>query len=47
MNDETKIEGVGAIPHVGGVAFRVWVPNAQRLAAIDKTPPATAITGLG
>jgi 1,4-alpha-glucan branching enzyme len=34
MNDETKIKGMGAIPHVGGVAFRVWAPNAQRVAVI-------------
>jgi len=34
MNDETKIKGMGAIPHVGGVAFRVWAPHAQRVAVI-------------
>jgi 1,4-alpha-glucan branching enzyme len=34
MSDETKIEGMGAIPHVGGVAFRVWAPHAQRVAVI-------------
>jgi 1,4-alpha-glucan branching enzyme len=32
MTDETKIKGIGAIPHVGGVAFRVWAPHAQRVA---------------
>ncbi|MBN1136149.1 MAG: alpha amylase C-terminal domain-containing protein [Anaerolineae bacterium] len=25
---------MGAIPHVGGVAFRVWAPHAQRVAVI-------------
>lgn len=25
---------MGAIPHAGGVAFRVWAPNAQRVAVI-------------
>jgi len=34
MNDETKIKGMGALPHGGGVAFRVWAPNAQRVAVI-------------
>jgi len=34
MSDGTKIEGMGAIPHVGGVAFRVWAPHAQRAAVI-------------
>ena len=34
MNDEDKIEGLGAIPHAGGVAFRVWAPHAQRVAVI-------------
>ena len=34
MNEETKIKGMGAIPHVGGVAFRVWAPHAQRVAVI-------------
>ncbi len=26
---ETSIAGMGAIPHPGGVAFRVWAPHAQ------------------
>ena len=34
MNDETKIKGMGAIPHAGGVAFRVWAPHAQRVSVI-------------
>ncbi len=32
MGEETKIEGMGAIPHQGGVAFRVWAPNARQVA---------------
>jgi 1,4-alpha-glucan branching enzyme len=31
MNNEIKIEGKGAMPHAGGVAFRVWAPHAQRV----------------
>jgi 1,4-alpha-glucan branching enzyme len=31
MSGETKIKSMGAIPHTGGVGFRVWAPNAQRL----------------
>lgn len=27
MSDETKIKGMGAIHHDGGIAFRVWAPN--------------------
>jgi 1,4-alpha-glucan branching enzyme len=34
MSDATKIKGMGAVPHAGGVAFRVWVPNAQRVSVI-------------
>ena len=34
MSDETKIKGMGAIPHVGGVGFRVWVPHAERVSVI-------------
>jgi 1,4-alpha-glucan branching enzyme len=34
MNGESRIKGMGAIPHVGGVAFRVWAPHAQRVAVI-------------
>ena len=34
MNNEAKIEGKGAIPHAGGVAFRVWAPHAQRVSII-------------
>ncbi len=34
MSDGTKITGMGAIPHDGGVAFRVWVPHAERVSVI-------------
>jgi 1,4-alpha-glucan branching enzyme len=34
MSAEAKITGMGAIPHVEGVAFRVWAPHAQRVAVI-------------
>lgn len=34
MSDKTEIQGMGAIPHAGGVAFRVWAPHAQRVAVI-------------
>lgn len=34
MNDQAKIAGMGAIPHSGGVAFRVWAPHAQRVAVM-------------
>ena len=34
MKDETTIKGMGAIPHAGGVAFRVWAPHAQRVSVI-------------
>jgi 1,4-alpha-glucan branching enzyme len=34
MSHATKIEGMGAMPHAGGVAFRVWAPHAQRVSVI-------------
>ena len=34
MSAETKINGMGSIPHAGGVAFRVWAPNAERVSVI-------------
>jgi len=34
MSDETKIKGMAAIPHAGGVAFRVWAPHAERVSVI-------------
>ena len=34
MSNGIKIKGLGAIPHAGGVAFRVWAPHAQRVAVI-------------
>lgn len=34
MSDESKINGMGAIPHPGGVAFRVWAPHAERVSVI-------------
>ncbi len=34
MSNKAKISGMGAIPHSGGVAFRVWAPHAQRVTVI-------------
>jgi 1,4-alpha-glucan branching enzyme len=34
MRDETKIKGMGATPHTGGVGFRVWAPHAERVSVI-------------
>jgi 1,4-alpha-glucan branching enzyme len=34
MSDETKIKGMGSIPHSGGVAFRVWAPHAEMVSVI-------------
>lgn len=34
MREETNVTGMGAIPHTGGVAFRVWAPHAQRVSVI-------------
>ncbi|MEI6207894.1 MAG: alpha-amylase family glycosyl hydrolase [Desulfuromonadales bacterium] len=34
MRDETGIKGMGAIPHAGGVGFRVWAPHARRVSVI-------------
>lgn len=34
MSGETKLQRMGAIPHGKGVSFRVWAPNAQRVAVI-------------
>ena len=34
MSDKDKIKGMGATPHEGGVAFRVWAPHAQRVSVI-------------
>ena len=34
MSEKTEIKGMGAIPHAGGVAFRVWAPHAQRVSVI-------------
>ena len=34
MSDETKIKGMGATPHEGGVVFRVWAPHAERVSVI-------------
>jgi len=34
MSSETKIKGMGSIPHDGGVAFRVWAPHAERVSVI-------------
>lgn len=34
MSDGAKIQGMGAIPHAAGVAFRVWAPHAQQVSVI-------------
>jgi 1,4-alpha-glucan branching enzyme len=34
VSNETKIRDMGAIPHAGGVGFRVWAPHAQRVSVI-------------
>lgn len=34
MSDAAKMNGMGALPHAGGVAFRVWAPHAERVAVI-------------
>ena len=34
MSDKNEIEGIGAIPHAGGIAFRVWAPHAQRVSVM-------------
>jgi 1,4-alpha-glucan branching enzyme len=34
MSDETKFKGMGAIPHSGGVRFRVWAPHAKNVSVI-------------
>jgi 1,4-alpha-glucan branching enzyme len=34
VSDKTKIQGMGATLHAGGVAFRVWAPYAQRISVI-------------
>ena len=34
MSDKKEIKGMGAIPHAGGIAFRVWAPHAQRVSVI-------------
>jgi 1,4-alpha-glucan branching enzyme len=34
MSDKTKTKGMGAVPHAGGVGFRVWAPHAERVSVI-------------
>jgi len=34
MSKQVKITGMGAIPHEGGVGFRVWAPHAERVSVI-------------
>ncbi len=34
ISEETKIKGMGSIPHAHGVAFRVWAPHAHRVSVI-------------
>ena len=34
MRADAKIRGMGAIPHDGGTAFRVWAPHAEQVSVI-------------
>ena len=34
MSGDTKIKSMGAIPHTGGVGFRVWAPHAKSVSVI-------------
>ena len=34
MSGDPKLKSMGAIPHPGGVGFRVWAPHAQRVSVI-------------
>jgi 1,4-alpha-glucan branching enzyme len=34
MSEATKVQGMGAIPHENGVAFRVWAPHANAASVI-------------
>jgi len=34
MSDSKILKGMGAIPHVGGVGFRVWAPHAEKVSVI-------------
>jgi len=34
MSDEAITKGMGAIPHAGGVGFRVWAPHAEKVSVI-------------
>lgn len=34
MSDTEIINGMGSIPHPGGIAFRVWAPHAERVSVI-------------
>jgi 1,4-alpha-glucan branching enzyme len=34
VSDVVKVEGMGAILHEGGVAFRVWAPHAEEVSVI-------------
>lgn len=34
MSDDTRIKGMGAFPHEGGAAFRVWAPNGLQVSVI-------------
>src|ERR1039457_5478816 len=34
MSNSKEIKGMGAIPHAGGVRFRVWAPHARRVSVI-------------
>ena len=34
MSDQSRIQRMGAVPHAGGVAFRLWAPHAERVSVI-------------
>ena len=34
MVAKSRVEGMGALPHDGGVAFRVWAPNARQVSVV-------------
>lgn len=34
MSPKTKVQGMGAVVHSRGVAFRVWAPNAEKVSVI-------------
>jgi 1,4-alpha-glucan branching enzyme len=46
-----RVEGMGAVPHPGGVAFRVWAPHADEVSVVgtfnDWDPDADPLSGDG